>query len=241
MIPCQQCGADNMLGAIFCRSCGGKLDLDGIRPKTVNQGHRPAFARTAGAIWSLVVIVLLLAAVALLVGLFLPPSQGFQPAAGDDAAKAQAEQQAAGVRLGNRGPFGFDSVQLTLLANAAFNLDKGPSSAGGFVLRPEKIAVDILASGYLRLTLKSTVAGQLPMYGTVVGTLEAANGGVTFRPVAVRLGRITLPDSWRDFGLQRFAVLAKDSKELQEVRGRVAALEVREGRLWVTPGHGTAR
>jgi len=230
-----------MLGAIFCRSCGGKLDLDSIRPKTVNQTKRSAFARLAGAMWSLVVIALLLAAIALLVELFLPPSQGFQPAVGDDAAKTQAEQQAAGVRLGNRGPFGFDAVQLTLLVNAAFNLDQGPSSAGGFALQPEKIAVDILASGYLRITLKSIVAGQLPMYATVVGTLEVANGGVTFRPVAVRLGRVTLPETLRNLGLQRFTALVKDSQELQDVRSHVAALEVREGRLWITPRHGADR
>ena len=241
MIPCQQCGADNMLGAIFCRACGGKLDLDGIRPKTVNQTRKPALGRVTGAIWRLVVIVLLLAALAVLAGLFLPPSQGFQPAAGDAAVKAQAEQQAAAVRLGNRGPFGFDAAQLTALANAAFNLDSGSSAAGGLALKPEKIAVDILASGYLRLTLKSTLAGQVPMYATVVGALEAAGDGVTFRPATVRIGRITLPDSLRDLGLQRFAVLVKDSKELQDLRGRVAAIDVRDGRLWVTPSHGAAR
>jgi C4-type Zn-finger protein len=31
-IKCQQCGHENQLGAIFCRSCGAKLEINDLRP-----------------------------------------------------------------------------------------------------------------------------------------------------------------------------------------------------------------
>jgi hypothetical protein len=32
LIKCEQCGHENQLGAIFCRSCGAKLEINDIRP-----------------------------------------------------------------------------------------------------------------------------------------------------------------------------------------------------------------
>ena len=32
MLRCPKCGADNLLSAVFCRSCGDRLDLDKIKP-----------------------------------------------------------------------------------------------------------------------------------------------------------------------------------------------------------------
>ncbi len=33
LIKCKQCNHENQLGAIFCRGCGGKLELDAMRPE----------------------------------------------------------------------------------------------------------------------------------------------------------------------------------------------------------------
>jgi len=238
MVPCQQCGADNMLGAIFCRNCGTRLNLDNIRPKTINQTKRPVFANAAGLVWRLLVVVLLAGACGVLVALFLTPPHGFQPAAADEKAQDVARRQVDAIRKG-RGPFAFDAGQLTTLANAGFGLDK-PGAAGGGSLRPERVAVDLLASGYLRLTLKSTLAGQLPVYTVVVGKPVADGRGLTFQVVAVRMGRVTLPESMRGVALQRFMPLLAGCKDLQELLPRLAACEVRDNRLWVTPAAAAA-
>ena len=37
MMQCPQCGTENRLGAIFCRSCGAKLETDGITSQTFEQ------------------------------------------------------------------------------------------------------------------------------------------------------------------------------------------------------------
>ena len=35
MINCPKCGADNLLNAIFCRTCGEKLNLEELKPTEV--------------------------------------------------------------------------------------------------------------------------------------------------------------------------------------------------------------
>ena len=37
MIKCQNCGFENQMGSIFCRECGGKLDMDAIDPNKLQK------------------------------------------------------------------------------------------------------------------------------------------------------------------------------------------------------------
>ncbi|OGV34958.1 MAG: hypothetical protein A2020_13340 [Lentisphaerae bacterium GWF2_45_14] len=43
MIKCQKCGFENQLGAIFCRQCGGKLELDELRPEVKDKKKQGCF------------------------------------------------------------------------------------------------------------------------------------------------------------------------------------------------------
>ena len=43
MIKCQKCGFENQLGAIFCRQCGGKLELDALRPEVKDKKKQGCF------------------------------------------------------------------------------------------------------------------------------------------------------------------------------------------------------
>ena len=46
MIKCPKCEADNQIGAIFCRGCGEKLELDEIKPETVMEAAESAMGHS---------------------------------------------------------------------------------------------------------------------------------------------------------------------------------------------------
>ena len=39
-IQCDKCGAMNPLGAIFCRTCGEKLEMKEMKPKVIQSANK---------------------------------------------------------------------------------------------------------------------------------------------------------------------------------------------------------
>ena len=67
-IPCNECGAKNPMGAIFCRDCGAKLDMENLKPKVSNSGKGGAFKLTKNSIRNLISLCL---SIAIFGGLYL--------------------------------------------------------------------------------------------------------------------------------------------------------------------------
>ena len=77
MINCPNCNHDNMIGAIFCRSCGEKINIDELRPEDVNQGVAKAKKLvSASVIRNVVMFAILAVLILILVGLFMKPKSG---------------------------------------------------------------------------------------------------------------------------------------------------------------------
>ncbi|MCH2205088.1 MAG: hypothetical protein MK132_04355 [Lentisphaerales bacterium] len=57
-IPCNECGAKNPMGAIFCRDCGAKLDMENLKPKVSNSAKGGAFKLTKNSIKNLISLCL---------------------------------------------------------------------------------------------------------------------------------------------------------------------------------------
>ena len=74
MIKCSKCGFENQMGAIFCRQCGEKIDMNALSPEALEEsrGKEERKKKAAGLIRNLVGIVLLLAIVGIGAGLFVP-------------------------------------------------------------------------------------------------------------------------------------------------------------------------
>lgn len=70
MIKCQKCGFENQLGAIFCRQCGGKLELEELRPEVKDKKKQGCFKLGC----KLFVVMFLLTISALVFVLFFPLS-----------------------------------------------------------------------------------------------------------------------------------------------------------------------
>lgn len=70
MIKCQHCGFENQLGAIFCRQCGGKLELNELRPEVKDKKKQGCFKLGC----KIFVVMFLLMISALTFVLFFPMS-----------------------------------------------------------------------------------------------------------------------------------------------------------------------
>jgi hypothetical protein len=73
LIKCQNCKHENQLGAIFCRGCGVKLDLDAVNPELID-ARKPKVFKTLLKIFELLIFLGILA---LLAAVFVP--WGFPP------------------------------------------------------------------------------------------------------------------------------------------------------------------
>ena len=63
MIKCPKCQADYQIGAIFCRSCGDKLDIDKLRPDDIKKATRNRAKLIGRIIRNVISLILLLAIV----------------------------------------------------------------------------------------------------------------------------------------------------------------------------------
>ncbi|MBO7621331.1 MAG: zinc-ribbon domain-containing protein, partial [Victivallales bacterium] len=93
MINCPKCGADNLLNAIFCRTCGEKLNLDELKPTEVGPSEedkkRLAQQKLMNQIGGGIIAVIL---AVVLGGILIPPGgklKGAEPSA-DAMAKFEA-------------------------------------------------------------------------------------------------------------------------------------------------------
>jgi len=245
MINCQECGADNMVGAIFCRSCGAKLDLDEIRPETEMKKEASVAKNLKTIAGRIVVLVVFLILAGVLAGLLLPAPGAVQGELNDQEtqkAVARARQMFATRR---QRAFTFSSEEITLLANKLFRLDTGSadtdqggdgaakkSKAG---LMPEHLSIQLLGSGYVKMVLRSRAFGKLPIYSTLLGNFEAKeDGGVSFEAFSTAMGKLSLPGPLQDVVLKRFqSVLAVEPK-LKNFAAHVVLVDVEDDKVTLT-------
>jgi len=126
MINCPECGADNLIGAIFCRSCGARLNLDDLKPDEIidekPDGMAKRVFRIAGRLVVLVIFLLLL----LVVGALFAPAPGNVTGAevtGADLKKVQGRYLVLmGARRARASAYTFTSAEVTALANTLLDL-----------------------------------------------------------------------------------------------------------------------
>lgn len=239
MINCPKCGADNMVGAIFCRTCSGKLDLDDLSPDAFEE-KGDTLAKKIGDIAQRVCIVaLLLLIVGMVVAMLLPVSGMLTP---ELDGKLSSRLELAYRRMQNptrqRYRYTFNSENATALANHAFGLGSlggegnipGPS---GGMLVPECVSVEFLAGGDAKLVLKSRLFGFMSVYSTIVGIFEADGAGVGFTVYDAKIGRLALVANMKNIAVNQFTALLEGRDGADRIRNLVQTLEIAENSVKV--------
>lgn len=206
MINCPKCGADNMIGAIFCRTCGEKLNLNELSPEIFDAPPVPAGVKIARMAQRIVILVIVLGIVAFLAGLFWPATLVTTGALDQNAlGVAQRKYQALQAptnRTPNQIPFSADE------ATAIVNQTLGLPSAGTGNKKPQILSTEFLASGNCKFTLKTLVFGQVPMYTTLIARPSVPSPGtVQFQVLKATIGKLPLVGGLRNQGIAQFTAL----------------------------------
>lgn len=231
MIKCPKCQADNMIGAIFCRGCGAKLEIEDLKPDTIRASGQPKGMNVRKIVRNVVTLVVFVVVLGTLALIFLPPSLQAPPAYSDNVYNSAKDK--LGKLVGGSIPQAtFNSEEINTLARGIFGL-----SPAGFVDRQKAIAegkitdnsaltcADIVInfeSGRAKVYLKCLFFGQLPVYTTVEGSVGAGESGLTFTPDTYAFGMLPMPVSFfQETILDRFRALTNGNTTYEKFRDNV--------------------
>jgi hypothetical protein len=232
MINCPKCGNDNMIGAIFCRSCGDKLNLNEISPDVFDAPKVPASVKLIKILQRLLLLVFLVAVVALVTGLFLPVTIAFkgdlEQGALDVSQRKYAALQNPSAKTPNQIPFSSDE------ATAVVSQSLGLPGTGTGNKKPQLLSVEFLASGNCKFILKTLLFGQVPMCTTVVAKPSVSGPGkVRLDVLRASIGKLPLPGALKKQGAAQFSALNLASV-FALAESRVQAINVTDGKCEIT-------
>ncbi len=233
MIKCPECSHENQLGAIFCRNCGAKLDIERIRPVVKDMHMRGG---VLALIKRIVGVLVLLALLGVLAGLFLPYGLKEFPAASADAAKSAKEKMAAIFEKIDNGVgsvnYVFTPEEAIEAYNSTFLGKLDASGAGAYAI--ERLAFDILPDGNIAVIATTKLGGSVPARFELQMTKPVVKEGATpeaapsfqFDVVRVKMGHVSLPgEFFKGKIVEKFAP-AVQGKDLEKFMNAIRGLEV---------------
>ncbi|MCF7854391.1 MAG: hypothetical protein K9N51_06305, partial [Candidatus Pacebacteria bacterium] len=239
--------AKNEPGALFCRSCGKRINMDNVQEqiKKRESGLRAVnYKRIFGITRQLVGLFLLILVVLILVGLFLPVDDAVEVNLSKEEKrtaynKADALISASIARRDESRTYEFSSAEITVIANRLLGLDaegidEEEEDGGGFALAPDRISVKALRGGYARMILCSRTFKDIAVYSTLVGRFEVQEGRVVFVPVSARCGRVPMVGPLKGIVISRFSVLVEDDTLMDKLRSTIDFIDVNNGMVEIT-------
>ncbi len=188
LIKCGKCSHENQLGAIFCRECGTKLDVETIRPQV--KGSASNF-NVFGIVRRVVGGVILLTLIYVMGMMFYPESPRSGVISGDQETKVKEKYNAILNRLDGRygeDKYVFTPDEVTYLHNNELT-EKAVSDSGSYAI--ENIYFTIDSRNFIHLMIQSKFAGKLPVTFAVKGVL--LDDSTQFRVVNAKMGHFSIP------------------------------------------------
>ena len=87
LIKCTKCGFENQMGAIFCRGCGEKIDMNKLDPDTLAKNQKKSGSKVGKVIGKIFSILILIAIIAAIASIFVSYGLPAYKAAPADALK----------------------------------------------------------------------------------------------------------------------------------------------------------
>lgn len=246
MIKCPKCGGDNQIGAIFCRSCGDKLELDELQPADIvragRRGPVQTFFLIAGRAVKLLVLLGLVACLALL---FVPPKDTTQTYGGAPLLHS-ARRKIDTIKRESARPARYILTrgELNAYADLLAGFLEGEAPVDG--KETEQVRKDILntvdvhvwplGGGYVKCVLESELLQYVPLYVTVVFRLTVGEEGLETAVDSAKVGRLPMIGPAVRLPLARFKALFPDvEKTIEQVAPYIRDIQtVREEVVVVT-------
>lgn len=252
LIKCQNCNHENQLGAIFCRGCGGKLDVETMRPKV--EHSKPA-SNAGSFIKNLIVFIVFLALVGVIAMLFYPDNLSAYPAlSGDNAIKAAKDKFEAMQKKAEQG-FGDDSYTLTAqeatyiynnafiaktpaantaAAPAANNATPVATEAPAYSIENLTFTIDPI--GFVHIIINTKLFDKIPvtfeMKGSIVNTAKApGKPSVAFNAIEYKMGHMPVKFAENKV-LDKFMPAITGAK-IEQILKAISKIEVTDSKNFV--------
>jgi hypothetical protein len=248
-MKCNNCGHENQLGAIFCRGCGGKLDVEAVQPKVQ---HSESSSNWGAVVKKLIGFIIFLAVVAVIIMPFYPSDlSNYSPLSGDNAVKAAKEKFESIQKKAEQG-FGNDTYTLsaqevTYLYNSMFiakpvapgATDKSAAAAPAETPANniEMLVFDIDSVGFVHIILKTKLFDKVPvtfeLKGSVVNatTKEAGKPSISFDAIEYKMGHLPVKFVEKQV-LDRF-MPALAGQKIEQILKAISKVEVNDAKSFV--------
>jgi len=188
LIKCNECGHDNQLGAIFCRECGAKLDVESIRPTISNKA---ASGNIFGIIRRIVVGIILLGLLYVLGAMFFPESPTNTVLTDDQ--QTQATEKMNTLLQTIKGSYGeknyvFTPDEVTYLYNTKMT-DETKGDAATYVIDNMYFTID--SRNFIHILMQTKLAGKVPVTFALKGVLFEDSTG--FKVLEAKMGHFKVP------------------------------------------------
>ena len=229
MIKCKECGHDNELGAIFCRECGGKLDVEAIQPDMID---KKASKNVVGILRNLISALLLIGLIVVLGLMFYPekmvaielnPSE--QSAARD---KLNSMLSKIGGLYGDD-KYTFSADDVTYLYNNELTKDEDGDSSAGFIIDDMLFEVD--DDGFVKITLKGKLFGKIPTTFSLTGIVNSEP--FSFAVKNAEMGHLPVPGFGQDKVVEKFTS-GIDKGIMKQIRDGIVSVTLSNGEFVVT-------
>ena len=238
MITCPKCGADNMVGAIFCRTCAARLNLDEIEPEDIQKAGKSGKSALASTVKRIVVVSFVLLFAYVIIALMLPAAS-VELGDIESAAVKRAVNKYRWMKQPNNRyhTFSFTSAEATAVANRIFGIAPGSAGSdeeetgeGGLsgAKKPTHMSVQFLSGDWARFALKSDLFGVYPLYSVLEVRFTVTGRGLELTPTAAHAGRLPCPGTLRNLVISQFEPLLEDRDELKKIQKITRALEINE-------------
>ena len=206
MIKCSECGHENQLGAIFCRECGVKLDVETLRPE-IQDGKRSI--NVVGLIRNIIGVALLVVVVGSL-GLMFYPASIVMPSLGEEEQKAaEAKLKALLVRVNEKygdDKYTFSPAEVTYLLNNALTKKSGDDEKT-VAYKVEDIVVSVDMRSIVHIAMRSKLLA-IPVTLEVSGTFDMDTAN--FRVLGQKIGHLSIPNGLRKKIVNKFTPALND-------------------------------
>ncbi|RMD74236.1 MAG: zinc ribbon domain-containing protein [Lentisphaerae bacterium] len=249
MIPCPKCGAQNQIGAIFCRGCGEKLNLEELKPEKVKAAAKKQVGSNFNVfalIKNLIMLGILLGLLGVLAGLFLTPSMPSVDVT--DKARRSAAIKLKQYQQGLIRGMTLTEAEVNAMAEDIFELTpKGIEktkeealAAGESKMMAVGITVDLLDDNRIKIILKQQHIKRdfIRYYSVIIGKVAVKNGHLTFEPEEAYQGKIPLSmaDYTFDIVKERFHTFYRENQVFTSLIGSIKSIKITDNKLVLSGG-----
>lgn len=251
MMQCPQCGTDNRLGAIFCRSCGTKLELDSVTSQTFEQvtgvvakNKSDAKKRTKRIVFNVIRLVILALLVA---GVYLAmqiPEVGKPTTEDRDATLFERKIESLTAALSGD-PNGRTELPIKEQeVNAYIQKRMGATDLGKGTFQLADTWVLFGKDGEITWVIDAKLFGR-PLRFQYFGTVEAKDGKLVFKKKGLftgKLGKLPYPTILLDMTTKKLLdSLLKDEKvDIEKLLDGVSELTFADEQVTVKVRRGSA-